>query len=96
MSAKQLKEKCKEYGIAMTGNKIALQERLTEFEDLQSRISKETIPMRGLSEQDLVALQEMEELMYEIECRKEDLVEYRSHMARHLSEDISAADKLRH
>jgi hypothetical protein len=50
--------------------------------------------MRDLSEQDLVALQEMEELMYKIECRKEDLVEYRSHMARHLSEDISAADKL--
>jgi hypothetical protein len=36
----------------------------------------------------------MEELKHEIKCRKEDLVEYWSHMARHLSEDVSAANKL--
>jgi hypothetical protein len=94
MSAKQLREECKKHDITMAGNKVVLQDWLAEFEEMQTQNARETIPMRDLSEQDLLALQEMEELMYEIECRKEDLVEYRSHMARHLSEDVSAADKL--
>jgi hypothetical protein len=94
MSAKQLKEECKKHGIAVAGNKVVLQDRLAAFEEMQAQVAREAIPMRDLSEQDLIALQEMEELKYEIDCRKDDLVEYRSHMARHLSEDVSAADKL--
>jgi DNA-binding Xre family transcriptional regulator len=93
-TAKQLKEECKKHDIPVGGNKVALLEQLSQFKEMKSQIARETIPMRDLSEQDLVALQEMEELKHEIECQKEDLVEYRSHMARHLSEDVSAANKL--
>jgi hypothetical protein len=84
MSAKQLKEECKRHDIPLGGNKAVLHKGLRRFKEVESQIARETIPMRDLSEQDLIALQEMEELKYEIKCRKEDLVEYWSHMAWHL------------
>jgi hypothetical protein len=52
--------------------------------------------MRELSDLEVLALQELEEFLYEIGCRRDDLVEYWSHMARHLSEDVWAADRMEH
>ncbi len=57
MTAKQLKEECKKHDIPVGGNKVALLEQLSQFKEMKSRIARETIPMRDLSEQDLVALQ---------------------------------------
>jgi hypothetical protein len=57
MTAKQLKEECKKHDIPVGGNKVALLEQLSQFKEMKSQIARETIPMRDLSEQDLVALQ---------------------------------------
>jgi hypothetical protein len=57
-------------------------------------VAKVTIPMRHLSEQELLALQTLEELQHDVDCRKADLIEHRSHMTRHLSEDSWAALQL--
>jgi hypothetical protein len=90
----QLKEECKLLGLNVGGTKQDLLDRLHAFSQRAARIARSTIPMRELSDLELLALQECEELLYDIGCRRNDLVEYRSHMARHLSEDIAAAKVL--
>jgi hypothetical protein len=89
-----LKEECKKRGLVVGGKKEDLILRLVQFKEEEERVAKVTIPMRELSETELLNYQEMEELLHEMDCRKEDLIEYRGHMARHLSEDTWAAEKL--
>jgi hypothetical protein len=89
-----LKELLKNNGLKTTGVKQELLARLVEFKERQAEVARDTIPMRDLSQQELLALQQLEELRHDIDCRKADLIEYRSHMSRHLSEDIWGALQL--
>ena len=43
--------------------------------------------MRDLTEDEQIELDSLEELVQDIEARKQDLIEYRSHLARHKSEE---------
>jgi hypothetical protein len=89
-----LKEECKRHGLTIGGKKQDLLDRLHENTERAALIARSTIAMRELSDLELVALQELEELLYGIGCRRDNLSEYRSHMARHLSEDVWGADLL--
>jgi hypothetical protein len=94
MGVNDLKEVLKKNGLKTTGVKQELLARLVQFRERQAAVARDAITMRNLSEQELLALQQLEELRHDIDCRKADLIEYRSHMARHLSEDIWAAEQL--
>ena len=94
MGVGELKEVLKKNGLKTTGVKRELLARLVEFKERQAEVARDAIPMRNLSEQELLALQQLEELWHDIDCRKADLIECRSHMSRHLSEDIWAAEQL--
>jgi hypothetical protein len=94
MGVNNLKEILKKNGLKTTGVKQELLARLVQFKERQVEAAKDAIPMRDLSEQELLALQNLEELRHDIDCRNADLIEYRSHMARHLSEDTWAALQL--
>jgi hypothetical protein len=94
LGVSDLKEVLKKNGLKTTGAKKELLARLVEFKERQAEVARDAIPMRNLSEQELLALQKLEELRHDIDSRKADLIEYRSHMSRHLSEDIWAAEQL--
>ena len=94
LGVSDLKEVLKNNGLKTTGAKKELLARLVEFKERQAEVARDSIPMRNLSEQELLALQQLEELRHDIDSRKADLIEYRSHMSRHLSEDIWAAEQL--
>jgi hypothetical protein len=44
--------------------------------------------------EEALALQNLEELSYKIQCRKVDLIKHQSHLAWHLSEDNHAKKEL--
>jgi hypothetical protein len=71
-----LKAECKRQGLAVTGNKQDILDRLHEFTEHAAWIARSTIAMRELSDLELLALQELEEFLYEICCRRDDLAEY--------------------
>ena len=92
MGVGELNEVLKKNGPKTTGIKRELLARLVEFKERQAEVARDAIPMRNLIEQEVLALQQLEELRHDIDCRKADLIERRSHMSRHLSEDIWAAE----
>jgi hypothetical protein len=83
----RLKTKCKSLGLVVGGNKSELVARIVQKERLDDRRRRQLIPLRELSEPELLTLQQVSELLHEVQVRRDDLLEYRSHLARHLSED---------
>ena len=82
----QLRKECTERNIVKGGNKKEIIERLQAYEeDIKQYIPKHK--MRELTGDERLKLDILEELMHDIEVRKQDFVEYRSHLARHKSED---------
>ena len=81
-----LRKECTERNIAKGGNKKEIIERLQAYEeDIKQYIPKHK--MRKLNGDERLELDILEELMHDIEVRKQDFIEYRSHLARHKSED---------
>ena len=89
-----LKAECKRRKLAKGGTKPDLVDRLKTRDKEIKAYNLGKIRMRPLSTEELLALQRLEELRYDIECRKNDLVEFRSHLARHLSEEEKAKEEL--
>jgi hypothetical protein len=60
MGVAELKEILKQNGRKTTGVKQELLERLIEFRAQEAEVVRVSIPMRNLSEQELLALQKLE------------------------------------
>jgi hypothetical protein len=90
----ELKEECRRRCLLLSGNRGALVARILNDEAAVQQRAQDAAKLRDLSTEELLALQNLEELSYEIQCRKADLIEYRSHLARHLSEDKHAKKEL--
>jgi hypothetical protein len=89
-----LKAECKRRKLAQGGTKPDLVIRLKKRDKEIKDYNLVKIRMRPLSTEELLALQRLEELRYDIDSRKNDLVEFRSHLARHLSEEAKAKEEL--
>jgi hypothetical protein len=89
-----LKEECRRHALAVSGTKTTLVARIIAYEKRTKARDQDAVLLHKLSTEELLALQSLEELIYEISCRKEDLVEFRSHLARHKSEEEYATKEL--
>jgi hypothetical protein len=90
----QLKDECEKRSLSKGGTKKVLLERLRQDDKEAQEYQRNCIKMRKLSTEELLALQRLEELRYDIDCRKSDLVDFRSHLARHLAEETKAKEEL--
>jgi hypothetical protein len=91
---KDLKDECKSRGLVVGGNRAALLKRIIDYDLASQQSAAYAASLRDLSTEEILALQNLEELAHDIGCRKQDLIEYRSHIARHLSEDDHAKNEL--
>jgi hypothetical protein len=80
--------------LLLNGNRGALVARISNDKSSHQQRARDAAMLCDLSTEELLALQNLEELSYEIQCRKADLIEYCSHLARHLSEDKHAKKEL--
>jgi hypothetical protein len=71
-----LKDECKRCGLAVSGSKPALVARIIAAENCAKAREQDSVLLRELSTEELLALQSLEELVYEFSCRKDDLVEF--------------------
>lgn len=85
---------CRRRLLKIGGKKSDLVQRLIEDDNLQKAAKEKHQQMRDLSEQEVLELNKLEELVYDIGCRRADLLEYRSHLARHKSEEEYAVKEL--
>lgn len=90
----ELKDELRRRCLTLSGNRLILVQRILDDDVARNSRAEEAALLRDLSTEELLALQNLAELAYDIECRKDDLIEYRSHLARHLSEDEYAKKEL--
>ena len=89
----QLVAKLKELGMSRSGKNVVLVKRLQQYHEEESRY-RVPFKLRKITSDERIKLDELEELVHEIEDRRADLTEYRSHLARHASEDAYAKKQL--
>ena len=86
MRVSDMRTECKKRKIPSSGNRDDLLPRLHEYEeDLKQYRPK--YKLRTLNEAERMELDLLEEQLHDIELRKQDFVQYRSHLARHQSEN---------
>jgi hypothetical protein len=78
---KDLKDDCKSQGLVVGGNMAALLKRILDYDLASQQAAAYAARLCDLSTEEILALQNLEELLYDIECRKQDLIEYLSHIA---------------
>jgi hypothetical protein len=90
-----LKEECRRHGLAVSRTKTTLVARtIIAYKKRTMAQDQDAVLLHRLSTEELLALQSLEELIKEVSCRKDDLVEFRSHLARHKSEEEYATNEL--
>jgi hypothetical protein len=67
---------------------------ILEDDKMKKLAELQTIHMYQLSTEELLTLQSLKNLKYNIQCWKDDLMEYHSHSAHHKSEDEWAKKEL--
>ena len=86
MKVKHMRAECKKRKIPSSGNRDDLMLRLMESEEDIAK-NKPKYKLRTLNTAERMELDLLEEQLYDIGLRKQDFVEYRSHLARHQAED---------
>jgi hypothetical protein len=85
-----LKTKLTDQGLAVGGRKSELIDRVFEKAKLEEKKRQQQISLRKLSNPELISLQSAPKGLFEIQQRRQDLIEYHSHLARYLAKDIWA------
>jgi hypothetical protein len=94
LNVTELKAECKKRGLPISGRKATLLTRLREDSQLAKDDERLASILQGLSKEERLVYEMWEERFYEIDRRKKDLLEYRSHLVRHHAEDLNAAKGL--
>jgi hypothetical protein len=80
--------------LAVSGSKPALVARIIAAKKCAKAQEQGSVLLRKLSREEVLALQSLEELVYEVSCGKDDLAEFQSHLAHHKSEEEYASKEL--
>ena len=86
LTLKPLRTELKKRNLPCSGNKVDVVARLKK-NDEELNQSRPKFKMRVLSPDEMMTLDILEERVHDIDVRKNDLDEYRSHLSRHKSED---------
>jgi hypothetical protein len=66
-------------GLAVSGSKPALVAKIMAAKKCAKVREQDSVLLHKLSTEELLALQSLEELVYEVRCRKDDFGEFQSH-----------------